>query len=71
MLTTIIPIINNRVKEMTEFYKSVIEKNCAGAVVIISEKRIKIEYQVTDKFYVSKIIKKIRNNTWQMIKSML
>jgi hypothetical protein len=62
MLTTIIPIINNRVRELAEFYKSVIEENCAGAVVVIGEKYIEIEYQVTDKFYVSKIIKKIRNN---------
>lgn len=62
MLTTIIPIVNNRIKELAEFYKSLIEQNCIGAVVTIGEKYIEIEYQVTDRFYVSKIIKKIRNN---------
>ena len=62
MLTTIIPIINNRVRELAEFYKSIIEQNCIGAVVIIGENYIEIEYQITDKFYVSKIIKKIKNN---------
>ena len=30
MLTTIIPIINNRLKELAEFYKSIIEESCIG-----------------------------------------
>jgi hypothetical protein len=62
MFTTIIPIINNRVRELAEFYKSVIEENCVGAVVVIGEKYIEIEYQITDRFYINKIIKKIKNN---------
>lgn len=62
MLTTIIPIVNTRIKELAEFYKSVIEKNCPGAVVAIGEKYVEIEYPIADKFYVAKIIKKIRNN---------
>ena len=62
MLTAIIPIINNRVREMAEFYKSIIEENCVGAVVVIGEKYIEIEYQLTDNFFISKIIKKIKNN---------
>ena len=62
MFTAIIPIINNRVREAAEFYKSMIEDNYIGAVVVIGEKYIEIEYQVTDNFFVSKIIKKIKNN---------
>ena len=59
MLITIIPIINNRVREMAEFYKSIIEENCIGAVVVISEKYIEIEYQ--DSEYGVGVIGKILN----------